>query len=54
MLVKVLVKRHTKASRQQDYLPSWLDADGVNLLVGTVAYVAMMFLHPYLIGVSVM
>jgi uncharacterized membrane protein len=28
-------------------------ADGVNLVVGTVAYVAMIFLHPYLIGVSV-
>jgi len=33
---------------------SFTPADGVNLLVGTVAYVAMMFLHPYLIGVSVM
>jgi uncharacterized membrane protein len=33
---------------------SFTPADGVNLLVGTVSYVAMMFLHPYLIGVSVM
>jgi uncharacterized membrane protein len=33
---------------------SFTPADGVNLVVGTVAYVAMMFLHPYLIGVSVM
>ena len=33
---------------------SFTPADGVNLLVGTVGYVAMMFLHPYLIGVSVM
>ena len=32
---------------------SFPPADGVNLLVGTVAYVAMIFLHPYLIGVSV-
>jgi uncharacterized membrane protein len=28
-------------------------ADGVALVVGTVAYVAMIFLHPWLIGVSV-
>jgi uncharacterized membrane protein len=35
-------------------ISSFTAADGVNLLVGTVAYVAMMFLHPYLIGVSVM
>ena len=33
---------------------SFTPADGVSLLVGTVGYVAMMFLHPYLIGVSVM
>jgi uncharacterized membrane protein len=33
---------------------SFTATDGVNLLVGTVGYVAMMFLHPYLIGVSVM
>jgi uncharacterized membrane protein len=33
---------------------SFTAADGVNLVVGTAAYVAMMFLHPYLIGVSVM
>ena len=33
---------------------SFTPADGVNLVVGTVAYVAMIFLHPYLIGVSVM
>ena len=34
-------------------ISSFTAADGVNLAVGTVAYVAMMFLHPYLIGVSV-
>jgi uncharacterized membrane protein len=28
-------------------------ADGVTLVAGTVAYVAMMFLHPWLIGVAV-
>jgi uncharacterized membrane protein len=32
---------------------SFTRADGVNLVVGTVAYVAMIFLHPYLIGVGV-
>jgi uncharacterized membrane protein len=28
--------------------------DGIILIAGTVAYVAMIFLHPYLIGVSVL
>jgi uncharacterized membrane protein len=32
---------------------SFTRADGVVLIVGTIAYVAMIFLHPYLIGVSV-
>ena len=35
-------------------LVAFTRADGVNLAVGTVAYIAMIFLHPYLIGVSVM
>ena len=33
---------------------SFTRADGFNLLVGTIAYVAMIFLHPYLIGVPVL
>ena len=32
---------------------SFTPADGINLVVGTIAYIAMIFLHPYLIGVSV-
>jgi uncharacterized membrane protein len=32
---------------------SFTRADGVALVAGTLAYVAMIFLHPYLIGVSV-
>jgi uncharacterized membrane protein len=32
---------------------SFTRADGVALIAGTVAYVAMIFLHPYLIGVPV-
>jgi uncharacterized membrane protein len=34
-------------------LASFTRADGVNLAVGTLAYAAMIFLHPWLIGVSV-
>lgn len=32
---------------------SFTRADGIALVVGTVAFVAMIFLHPYLIGVPV-
>jgi uncharacterized membrane protein len=34
-------------------VPSFTRADAINIGVGTVAYVAMMLLHPVLIGVSV-
>jgi len=33
--------------------PSFTRADGVTVVAGTVAYVAMLFLHPILIGVRV-
>jgi uncharacterized membrane protein len=33
---------------------SFTRTDAVILIVGTIAWIAMMFLHPYLIGVSVM
>jgi uncharacterized membrane protein len=49
---RIAVKRRGDmgAPRVQAFTP----ADAVNVVVGTIAYVAMIFLHPYLIGVSVM
>ena len=35
-------------------IASFTRADAIALIAGTVAYLAMMFLHPYLIGVAVM
>jgi uncharacterized membrane protein len=35
-------------------VPGFTSGDGIILVAGTVAYVAMIFLHPYLIGVSVL
>jgi uncharacterized membrane protein len=35
-------------------LASFTRADGMALIVGTIAYIAMIFLHPYLIGVPVL
>jgi len=48
---RIAVKRRGDlgAPRVSSFTPT----DGVNLAVGTVAYIAMIFLHPYLIGVSV-
>jgi len=34
-------------------LDAFTRADGIAVVAGTVAYVAMIFLHPWLIGVSV-
>ena len=34
--------------------PAFTSADAVAVIAGTVAYVAMLFLHPYLIGVPVL
>ena len=49
---RIAIKRRGDlgAARVSSFTP----ADGVNLVAGTLAYVAMIFLHPYLIGVSVM
>ena len=49
---RIAVKRRGDLGASR--ISSFTAADGVNLPVGTVGYVAMMFLHPYLIGVSVM
>jgi uncharacterized membrane protein len=35
-------------------VPAFTRADAISVGVGTVAYVAMIFLHPWLIGVSVL
>lgn len=48
---RIAVKRRGDMGGER--LAAFTRADGFALGVGTVAYVAMLFLHPYLIGVAV-
>jgi len=48
---RIAVKRRGDAGAPR--VAAFTRSDGIILVAGTVAYVAMMFLHPYLIGVAV-
>jgi uncharacterized membrane protein len=49
---RIAVKRRGDLGASR--VPAFTRADGVALIGGTVAYVAMIFLHPVLIGVPVL
>ena len=48
---RIAVKRRGDMGAKR--VPGFRRADAINIGVGTVAWIAMMFLHPYLIGVRV-